>query len=57
MFARILVPLDGSVSAEEALPVAARIVRASYGSMHLLRVVGSPLDVAEESDEDPLLSE
>jgi nucleotide-binding universal stress UspA family protein len=57
MFARILVPLDGSVSAEEALPVAARIVRNSRGSLHLLRVVGSPLDVAEEYDEDPLLSE
>jgi nucleotide-binding universal stress UspA family protein len=57
MFARILVPLDGSVSAEEALPMAARIVRNSRGSMHLLRVVGSPLDVAEEYDEDPLLSE
>ena len=57
MFARILVPLDGSVSAEEALPVAARIVRNSRGSMHLLRVVGFPLDVAEEYDEDPLLSE
>jgi nucleotide-binding universal stress UspA family protein len=57
MFARILVPLDGSVAAEEALPVAARIVRASRGSMHLLRVVGSPLDVAVEYDEDPLLSE
>ena len=57
MFARILVPLDGSVSAEEALPVAAHIARASHGSLHLLRVVGSLIDVAEESDEDPLLSE
>jgi nucleotide-binding universal stress UspA family protein len=57
MFARILVPLDGSVSAEEALPVAARIVRTSRGSLHLLRVVGSLIDVAEESDDDPLLSE
>jgi len=57
MFARILVPLDGSVSAEEALPVAARIVRASRGSIHLLTVVGSPIDVAEEYDVDPLLSE
>ena len=57
MFARILVPLDGSVSAEEALPVASRIVRVSRGSIHLLTVVGSPLDVAEEYDVDPLLSE
>ncbi len=57
MFARILVPLDGSVSAEEALPVAARIVRASHGSMHLLTVIGTPIDIAGEYDVDPLLSE
>ncbi len=57
MFARILVPLDSSVSAEEALPVAARIVRASRGSIHLLTVVGSPIDLAGEYDLDPLLSE
>jgi nucleotide-binding universal stress UspA family protein len=57
MFARILVPLDGSVSAEEALPVAARIVRVSRGSIHLLTVVGSPIDIAGEYDVDPLLSE
>ncbi len=57
MFTRILLPLDGSVSAEEALPVAARIVKASRGSIHLLTVVRSPIDVAEEYDFDPLLSE
>ncbi|HEX6482814.1 MAG TPA: universal stress protein [Ktedonobacteraceae bacterium] len=57
MFARILVPLDGSAAAEEALPVAARIARASRGSMHLLRVVKSPIDLGEENDFDPLLSE
>ena len=57
MFARILVPLDGSAAAEEALPVAARIARASRGSMHLLRVVSSPIDLGEENDFDPLLRE
>ena len=57
MFAHILVPLDGSAFAEEALPVAARIARASRGSMHLLMVVRSPIDLGEENDFDPLLSE
>ena len=42
MFKRILVPLDGGTLAERALPVAARIARASGGSIILLRVV-SPL--------------
>ncbi len=31
MFQRILVPLDGSARAEQALPSAARLVRASGG--------------------------
>jgi hypothetical protein len=57
MFAHILVPLDGSAPAEEALPVAARIVRASRGSIHLLEVVSSPIDFGRENDWDPLLSE
>ena len=47
MFAHILVPLDGSARAEEALPVAERIARASRGSIHLLRVVKSPIDLGE----------
>ncbi len=42
MFKRILVPLDGSPRAERALPVAARIARASGGSVVLLQVVGLP---------------
>jgi nucleotide-binding universal stress UspA family protein len=57
MFAHILVPLDGSAPAEEALPVAARIARASSGSIHLLTVVKSPIDLGEENDFDPLLRE
>ena len=57
MFAHILVPLDGSAPAEEALPVAARIARASSGSIHLLAVVKSPIDLGEENDWDLLLHE
>ncbi len=38
MLARILVPLDGSALAERALPVAARLARASGGKLLLLRV-------------------
>lgn len=57
MFARILVPLDGSVAAEEALPVAADLARTSRGSIHLLTVVKSPIDLGEADDFDPLLRE
>ena len=57
MFTRILVPLDGSAPAAEALPVAARIARASRGSIHLLTVVSSPIDYGGGYDLDPLLSE
>lgn len=39
MFDRILVPLDGSRRAEQALPIAARLARASRGTIVLLRVV------------------
>lgn len=38
MLQRILVPLDGSVRAEYALPVAARLARAAGGTLILLRV-------------------
>jgi nucleotide-binding universal stress UspA family protein len=41
MFKRILVPLDGSGRAEQALPIAARIARASGGSIVLVRVVST----------------
>jgi nucleotide-binding universal stress UspA family protein len=39
MFRRILVPLDRSTRAEQALPIAARIARAAGGSVMLLHVV------------------
>src|SRR2546421_2341048 len=41
MFKRILVPLDGSGRAERALPIAARLARASGGSIFLVRVVST----------------
>lgn len=44
MFTRIMVPLDGSLRAERALTVAARIALASHGSIVLLQVVGLPVE-------------
>lgn len=44
MFERILVPLDGSLRAERALPVAACLARASLGTILLLRVVRPPIN-------------
>ena len=44
MFQQILVPLDGSTLAEQALPVAARLARASGGSIVLVRVAKPPVD-------------
>lgn len=41
MFRHILVPLDGSLRAESALPVAARLARASAGMLILLRVISA----------------
>lgn len=45
MFSRILVPLDGTVHAELALPVAARIARASGGTVVLLHVLSGPREL------------
>ncbi len=44
MLQRILVPLDGSPRAEQAIPVAARLAHASEGTVVLLQVVGIPLE-------------
>jgi nucleotide-binding universal stress UspA family protein len=48
MFKRIIVPLDGSDRAEQAIPVAARIARASKGSIILLRVVTVPFEIGSQ---------
>jgi len=57
MFKRILVPLDGSVRAEYALPIAARIARASGGSIHLLEVVSPLIDYGGGLAMVPLMTE
>lgn len=44
MFKRILVPLDGSIRAERAIPVAARIARNTGGSITLVRVVSTSIE-------------
>jgi nucleotide-binding universal stress UspA family protein len=44
MFKRILVPLDGSIRAEQAIPLAVCLARASGGSVLLLRVVTTPIE-------------
>src|SRR5438045_1606942 len=43
MFQRILVPLDGSRRAERAIPMAARIARASGGTIVFVRFVLPPI--------------
>jgi nucleotide-binding universal stress UspA family protein len=44
MFQHMLVPLDGSPRAEQALPVAARIARATGGSVLLVQLISPPID-------------
>ncbi len=53
MFQKILVPLDGSDRAEQAIPVAAKIARSTGASLVLLRVVTAPIDFAWYSMESP----
>jgi nucleotide-binding universal stress UspA family protein len=47
MFERILLPLDGSALAEQALPYAVALARCQGGTIHVLRVapILVPLDV------------
>ena len=49
MYARILVPLDGSVLAERALPHAGEIARAAGSEVILLQVVQAPLGDTPEA--------
>lgn len=53
MFERILIPLDGSARAERAIPVAARLARASGGVVVLLRVAGQHSAFAPYPSGDP----
>src|SRR6266536_6057703 len=55
MVKRILVPLDGSALAERAIPVAARIARASAGSMLFLRVVSTASEFGVYMNEPTVL--
>ncbi len=48
MFKTILVPLDGSARAEQAIPIAGRIARATDGTVILLEVAAIPIDVHAE---------
>ena len=57
MFKQILVPLDGSTRAEQALPVAARLARASHSSIILMRVANFPMDYGGGYTQAPLLTE
>ena len=57
MFQRILVPLDGSTRAEQALPVAARLARASNGSIVFTRIANFPMDYGGGYTQAPLLTE
>src|SRR5271157_5592511 len=57
MFKRILVPLDGAIRAERAIPVAARLARASNGTVILLQVVTLPIDYGGYLIQAPLLSD
>ena len=60
VFGTILVPLDGSATAEAALPVAATIARRSGAALHLVSVhvpVPTLLDITEEPVMDGALEE
>lgn len=49
MFQRILVPLDGSVHAERAIPLAAYIARAFHGAVMMVSVVSPPVRTGKYS--------
>jgi nucleotide-binding universal stress UspA family protein len=53
MFERILVPLDGSLRAERALPLAADLAGAGSGEVILASVVTEPTNLRREEDQPP----
>ncbi len=57
MLKRVLVPLDGSARAEQALPVAARLAQAAGGTVVLLRVVSIPNEFAAYVTLDPIATQ
>jgi nucleotide-binding universal stress UspA family protein len=57
MYRRILVPLDGSTRAESAVPIAARIARASGGSVILLQVAAIPIEIETENTPSNIYSQ
>ncbi len=57
MFKRILVPLDGSALAERAFPVAARLARATGGSVVLVRVANALFTPGSHLASAPSISE
>ncbi len=56
MFQRILVPLDGSMRAEQALPVAARIARANGSTVFLMQVVSPIVDYSGGLSQVPFIN-
>lgn len=54
MLKRVLVPLDGSARAEQALPVAARLAQAVGGTVVLLRVVSIPNEFVADVTLEPV---
>ncbi len=57
MFHHVLVPLDGSPRAEQALPVAARIARATGGSVLLVQVLSPLIDYGGGLAPVPLMND
>lgn len=57
MFQRILVPLDGSKRAEQAIPVAVKIARQAGGSIVLLRAVTALTNFAGYSMESSIMAQ
>ncbi len=55
MFKHILVPLDGSGRAEQALPVAAKLAHTSGAAVTLLRVIDTSATPSPSADARPIL--